>query len=141
MTFYNRIRELDALNSAFGSPSHDFIVVYGMRRVGKTELLKEFCDDRPHIYFLAAQEAEHRQREKFVDQIVDSSTTVCPELTGGTKPSTILARNSTLKSWWSSSMSSCIWSPRTIRFPPMSRGSSMRTYRKQTQCSFSVGRA
>ncbi len=44
-------------------------VVYGRRRVGKTELLKEFCTDRPHIYFLVAQEAEHRQREKFINQV------------------------------------------------------------------------
>ncbi|AKU09866.1 ATP-binding protein [Haloferax gibbonsii] len=71
MTFYNRVDELDALASAFRSPGSDFIVVYGRRRVGKTALLKEFCADRPHIYFLAAQEAEHRQREKFVEKFAD----------------------------------------------------------------------
>ena len=69
MTFYNRGEELDALSAAFESPGSDVFVVYGRRRVGKTELLKEFCTDRPHIYFLAAQEAEHRQREKFIDQV------------------------------------------------------------------------
>ncbi|ELZ88851.1 hypothetical protein C453_01280 [Haloferax elongans ATCC BAA-1513] len=69
MTFYNRVDELDALASAFESPGSDFAVVYGRRRVGKTALLKEFCADRPHIYFLAAQEAEHRQREKFVEKL------------------------------------------------------------------------
>jgi hypothetical protein len=71
MTFYDREAELDTLIDAVESPSSDFIVVYGRRRVGKTELLKEFCANRPHIYFLAAQEAEHRQREKFLDQIAD----------------------------------------------------------------------
>ena len=69
MTFYNRKEELDALSSAFTSPGSDVFVVYGRRRVGKTELVKEFCTDRPHIYVLAAQEAEHRQREKFIDQV------------------------------------------------------------------------
>jgi len=69
MTFYNRKEELDALSSAFTSPGSDVFVVYGRRRVGKTELVKEFCTDRPHTYFLAAQEAEHRQREKFIDQV------------------------------------------------------------------------
>lgn len=49
MTFYNRDKELDALSSAFESPGSDVFVVYGRRRVGKTELLKEFCTDRPHI--------------------------------------------------------------------------------------------
>jgi AAA+ ATPase superfamily predicted ATPase len=71
MTFYDREEELDTLTAAVESPGSDFVVVYGRRRVGKTELLKEFCADRPHIYFLAAQEAEHRQREKFLDQVAD----------------------------------------------------------------------
>jgi len=71
MTFFDRAEELDALRSAFESPGHEFYVVYGRRRVGKTALLKEFCADRPHIYFLAAQEAETRQREKFVEKIAD----------------------------------------------------------------------
>lgn len=71
MTFYDRATELDALETAFESPGHDFFVVYGRRRVGKTELLKEFCREQPHVYFLAAQEAEHRQREKFVERIAD----------------------------------------------------------------------
>jgi len=69
MTFYNRIEEIDALRSTFNSPQSELFVVYGRRRVGKTALLKEFCADRPHIYYLAAQEAESRQREKFVEQI------------------------------------------------------------------------
>ena len=71
MTFYDREAELDTLKSAFDSSAHEFYVVYGRRRVGKTELLKKLCADRPHIYFLAAQEAEHRQREKFVEKIAD----------------------------------------------------------------------
>jgi len=82
MTFYNRIEELDALNSYFESSGHDFVVVYGRRRVGKTALLKEFCTDRPHIYFLAAQEAEHRQREKFVDQIAAHFDERVPRIDG-----------------------------------------------------------
>ncbi|EMA43473.1 ATPase [Halococcus morrhuae DSM 1307] len=69
MTFYDRDTELEALGRAHDSPTHELYVVYGRRRVGKTELLKRFCADRAHIYFLASQEAEHRQREKFVEQI------------------------------------------------------------------------
>ncbi|XVH32635.1 ATP-binding protein [Haloferacaceae archaeon DSL9] len=82
MTFYNREKELDALTAAFESPGADFFVVYGRRRVGKTELLKEFCANRPHIYFLAAQEAESRQREKFVDQVADYFDERVPRIDG-----------------------------------------------------------
>ncbi|WP_318569946.1 ATP-binding protein [Salinigranum marinum] len=82
MTFYDREAELDTLTAAVESPGSDFIVVYGRRRVGKTELLKEFCANRPHIYFLAAQEAEHRQREKFLDQIADHFDERVPRIDG-----------------------------------------------------------
>ncbi|KTG11373.1 ATPase [Haloprofundus marisrubri] len=82
MTFYNRVEELNALASAFESPNADFVVVYGRRRVGKTELVKEFCNERPHIYFLAAQEAENRQREKFVEQIANYFDDRVPRIDG-----------------------------------------------------------
>jgi AAA+ ATPase superfamily predicted ATPase len=82
MIFYDREEELNTLTTAVESPGSDFVVVYGRRRVGKTELLKEFCADRPHIYFLAAQEAEHRQREKFLDQVAGYFDERVPRIDG-----------------------------------------------------------
>ena len=82
MTFYNRTDELDALESAFTSSGHEFYVVYGRRRVGKTELLKEFGRVRPHIYFLSAQEAEDRQRDKFVQTVADHFDDRVPQIEG-----------------------------------------------------------
>lgn len=69
MTFYDRESELEALHTEFESDTFGFVVVYGRRRVGKTELLKAFCADRPHVYHLAAQETEQRQRQKLVEQV------------------------------------------------------------------------
>ncbi|MFB6140710.1 MAG: ATP-binding protein [Halosimplex sp.] len=82
MTFYDRTAELDALETAFESPGHEFFVVYGRRRVGKTALLKEFCTGYSHSYFLAAQEAETRQREKFVENIADHFGDRVPRIDG-----------------------------------------------------------
>ncbi|GGL36416.1 ATPase [Halarchaeum grantii] len=82
MTFYNRGAELEELRTAHESPDHEFYVVYGRRRVGKTELLKEFCRERPHLYFLAAQEAEDRQREKFVEQVAAHFDDRVPRIEG-----------------------------------------------------------
>lgn len=82
MTFYDRRDELHALRSASESGEDAFYVVYGRRRVGKTELLKEFCHDRPHVYFLAAQEAEARQREKFVEQVAAAAGDRVPRTEG-----------------------------------------------------------
>jgi AAA+ ATPase superfamily predicted ATPase len=82
MTFYDRAAELDALETAYESTGHDVYVVYGRRRVGKTELIKKFCADRPHIYFLAAQEAEDRQREKFVEKVATYFDDRVPRIDG-----------------------------------------------------------
>jgi len=82
MTFHDRADELDAFETAFDSPGHAFYVVYGRRRVGKTELLKEFCAGRPHVYFLAAQEAEYRQREKFVQTVAAEFDDRVPRIDG-----------------------------------------------------------
>jgi len=82
MTFYNRTEELDALADAFDASGSDLVVVYGRRRVGKTELLKAFSNDRPHIYFLAAQEAERRQREKFTEQVATHFEDRVPRING-----------------------------------------------------------
>ncbi|MFP9193883.1 ATP-binding protein [Natrialbaceae archaeon A-CW1-1] len=82
MTFYDRGSELESLEAAAASSNYEFYVVYGRRRVGKTELLKTFCANRPHIYFLAAQESEHRQREKFIEQVADYFDDRIPRIDG-----------------------------------------------------------
>lgn len=53
--FYNRVRELEALESRWDADGAQFALLYGRRRVGKTYLLQHFFADRPHCYFLAAQ--------------------------------------------------------------------------------------
>ncbi|MFC7227980.1 ATP-binding protein [Salinirubellus salinus] len=82
MAFYDREEELAALERAFDEPGHDVVVLYGRRRVGKTELLKRFLADRDGVYYLAAQEAEQRQREKFVERIATHFGDRLPALTG-----------------------------------------------------------
>ncbi len=50
--FINRKKELEALGAAYKDSKAQFIVIYGKRRVGKTELVKQFFKNIPHIYFL-----------------------------------------------------------------------------------------
>ncbi len=53
--FVGRERELAVLRELRASGRAELFVLYGRRRVGKTELLQQLCADRPAIYFLAAQ--------------------------------------------------------------------------------------
>lgn len=53
--FVGRDRELDVLTELWDSGRPELFVLYGRRRVGKTELLQRFCAGRKSVYFLAAQ--------------------------------------------------------------------------------------
>lgn len=59
MRFIDRKRELAALGKFWKAKPAQFIVLYGRRRMGKTELIKEFVKNRPHIYFLSRLINEH----------------------------------------------------------------------------------
>ena len=62
--FINRHQELSTLERMFQSGIAQFFVLYGRRRVGKTELLLQFCKDKRSVYFLASQlkERDHLQQ-------------------------------------------------------------------------------
>lgn len=70
--FYDRREELDALQTEYGTDRFSLVIVYGRRRVGKTELIKAFCDTRDHFYHLSSQESPKTQREKFVEELATS---------------------------------------------------------------------
>jgi len=53
MKFINREPELTALEGKWLTNKPQFFVLYGKRRVGKTELIKQFMKGKPGIYYLA----------------------------------------------------------------------------------------
>ena len=50
MRFYGRERELELMEHLYATAS-SFLVVTGRRRVGKTELVLEFCKEKRALYF------------------------------------------------------------------------------------------
>jgi len=58
MNFVNRKKELKALDEWWRERVRQLIVIYGKRRVGKTELIKQFIKDKPSVYFLADKVSE-----------------------------------------------------------------------------------
>jgi hypothetical protein len=51
--FLNRTRELAILEERYTSDQAELFVLYGRRRVGKTELLRAFCREKRHVFFVA----------------------------------------------------------------------------------------
>ncbi len=51
--FINRKSELASLEEKWKEKTAQLFIVYGKRRVGKTELIKQFIKDKPGVYFLA----------------------------------------------------------------------------------------
>jgi len=70
-TFKNRVKELAFLNELYEKNTAKLIVLYGRRRVGKTELLKEFLKKHKGLYILARQESEAEQLKKISSQIAE----------------------------------------------------------------------
>ncbi len=58
MRFVNRKQELDALEKFWKERTSQLIVIYGKRRVGKTELIKRFIRGKSVVYFLARRISE-----------------------------------------------------------------------------------
>lgn len=57
--FINREQELKDLENRYRAKRPELFVLYGRRRIGKTELLLQFCKDKRSIYFLASQLKEN----------------------------------------------------------------------------------
>jgi len=83
--FINRKRELEHLATLFSSDRAELFVLYGRRRVGKTELLRAFCDGKPHIFFIATLSSDSEQLATFSRQIWGFDHAETPE--GFTFPS------------------------------------------------------
>lgn len=67
--FIDRVNELEILNECLQSKKFEFIVVFGRRRVGKTELLKEFIKDKTSLYFLCSNRKITYNLKKFSERV------------------------------------------------------------------------
>ncbi|GAB3032571.1 ATP-binding protein [Natronobiforma cellulositropha] len=66
--FVDRDLELDQLTDCYESETADFIVIYGRRRLGKSELVRQSIDDRDDaIYYQAVESTAPNQLEQFVE--------------------------------------------------------------------------
>lgn len=60
--FIGRTEELSELNQRFSSSSSQLVVLYGRRRIGKSQLLKIFSQDKPFLFFEGIEGA-HKKKQ------------------------------------------------------------------------------
>ena len=68
--FIGREAELRFLEDKYNEGRGQLIVLYGRRRVGKTETLREFCKDKPHVFFSCTQSTDKVQLARFSKQLL-----------------------------------------------------------------------
>ena len=73
--FIGREKELQFLNERFNSKKSELIVLYGRRRVGKTETLKEFCKDKKNIFYSCKECTDIEQLQSFSQIILKTGIT------------------------------------------------------------------
>jgi uncharacterized protein len=73
MPFYDRADELTALERRWRSSRAEYVVIYGRRRVGKTELILHFADGKRCLYFEATSGTENDHLEDLSGILAETS--------------------------------------------------------------------
>ena len=68
--FVGRKTELKFLQDKYNSPKAQLVILYGRRRVGKTETLREFCRGKPHVFYSCTQSTDKVQLARFSQQML-----------------------------------------------------------------------
>ena len=70
--FVGRKEELGFLERKYGETGAQLIIIYGRRRVGKTELVKNFFRGKEHVYFLSSKIAINEQLGQFITSVSEA---------------------------------------------------------------------
>ncbi len=68
--FIGRDAELQFLEDKYHTDKGQLIVLYGRRRVGKTETLRQFCKGKPHVFFACQECTDERQLAGFSEKLL-----------------------------------------------------------------------
>ena len=68
--FIGRKQELQFLENKYNTKGGQLVVLYGRRRVGKTETLREFCKGKPHIFYSCREVSDKLQLCSFSQKLL-----------------------------------------------------------------------
>jgi len=69
--FINRKKELKFLEQKYKSGKAELIILYGRRRIGKTELVLKFCENKNLFYFMGRLESKEDTIKRFNNLLVE----------------------------------------------------------------------
>lgn len=79
--FIDRTEEMEFLESEYAKDTSSLMVVYGRRRVGKTELVLRFAAGKPSVYYLSQKLDLEHQVEDFLEKAAEQLGTYQPKIT------------------------------------------------------------
>lgn len=68
--FIGRKQELQFLEKQYSGTGGKLVVLYGRRRVGKTETLHEFCKGKPHVFYSCREISDKLQLRSFSEKML-----------------------------------------------------------------------
>lgn len=71
--FYGRENELEFFNERFNSNNAELVVLYGRRRIGKTELLRHFSKDKQHVFYVCRETVDGEQLRLFSKKMLNNT--------------------------------------------------------------------
>jgi len=72
--FIGRERELQFFEDKYNAPGGQLVVLYGRRRIGKTETLHKFCEGKPHVFYSCRELSDIKQLAAFSERILKSGS-------------------------------------------------------------------
>ena len=68
--FIGRSDELRFLEERMAAKGGQLVVIYGRRRIGKTELLRKFCEGKRHIFYSCTESPDAQQLAAFSERVL-----------------------------------------------------------------------
>ncbi|MBQ6787235.1 MAG: ATP-binding protein [Lachnospiraceae bacterium] len=74
--FIGRKEELHFLEERYQASTAQLIVLYGRRRIGKTETLRHFCENKPHVFYSCTECTNELQLQAFSERMLKTGMPV-----------------------------------------------------------------
>jgi len=79
--FIGRKRELEFFNDKYLASGGQLVFLYGRRRIGKTELLREFAKDKPHVFYSCREISDQEQLTAFSQRVLRAGSPAAKYIT------------------------------------------------------------